>query len=126
MSIVNNAIQDGISQCRVRDCIMPFRYGCLRCHNRRRVAVTIFHDFQDVPPFHFCQRGQAPIINDEKLDTSQFLQEFPIASVGPCEIQFKKESWGTFVKSRVSIPAGFLGKGAGKKRFAATGRAGDN
>ena len=59
---VDEAVEDGIGDCRIDDHLVPVVDGELTGHNRRVAAVTIVDDFEQVAALLGGQRSQPPVV----------------------------------------------------------------
>ncbi len=62
MGVVNEAIQNGVGVCWVRDNFVPAIHGKLRGDDRRAAAITLFEDFEQVVAGRGVERLEAPIV----------------------------------------------------------------
>jgi hypothetical protein len=60
---------------------VPVIDGELTGHDRRAAAVAIADDFEQVAALLRSQRRQSPVVEDQKLDTGEALEEVCIASI---------------------------------------------
>jgi hypothetical protein len=67
MSIMQDSVADGIGQGGVGEVVVPLGRGELARHEGRACPVAVFEDFQQVPPFKLCRRGQAPVVDEEDI-----------------------------------------------------------
>jgi hypothetical protein len=68
---VHEAVEDGISDCGIDDRLVPMVGG----HDCRAAAVAIVNDFEQVAALLGGQWCQAPIVEDQKLDTGKAFEE---------------------------------------------------
>ena len=59
---VHEAVEDGISDCRIDDHLVPVIDGELTGHDRRAAAVAIVDDFEQVAALLRGQRRQPPVV----------------------------------------------------------------
>ena len=57
VSVVNQPVQDGISDGWISDMVMPVFYGELAGNEGRDIAVPVFNHFEKVSSFRVGQRG---------------------------------------------------------------------
>jgi hypothetical protein len=72
---VHEAVEDGISDCGIDDRLVPMVDGELGGHDCRAAAVAIVNDFEQVAALLGGQWCQAPIVEDQKLDTGMAFEE---------------------------------------------------
>lgn len=71
MSVVQQAIQNGVCQGRITNDFVPMHDGQLTRDKRGATAMTILHDFQQIGSLCQCRRFQPPIINDQEIGFGQ-------------------------------------------------------
>src|SRR4051794_3824770 len=67
MSIVNDAIQDGVGQSGIPDQGMPAVHRDLAGYQGGTAAIAVFDDFEHVVALLGAERFEAPIIEDQQL-----------------------------------------------------------
>ena len=90
---VHEAVEDGIGDCRIDDYLVPVIDGELTGHNRRAAAMAIVDDFEQVAALLRGQWRQPPVIEDQKLDTGEALEEAYIPSrrrASSCPCRFSR------------------------------------
>jgi hypothetical protein len=88
---MNQPVQDGISDGRISDVIMPVFHRELAGNEGRDIAVTVFDHFEKVSSFRIGQRGQAQIIQDEEMSFGESLHETAVTTIGPGERDLVKK-----------------------------------
>jgi hypothetical protein len=63
MRVVYEAIEDGISDCRVADYVMPVVSVKLACNQGRAAVISFFDDFKQVAPLLVGERSESEIVN---------------------------------------------------------------
>jgi hypothetical protein len=71
------------------------------------------------------QRCQPPIVEDQKLDTSEALEEAYIASIAACQRKCVEQAWYAIVEHRSIVTACLVSERAGEPALAGAGRARD-
>ena len=71
MGVVNKPVEDGVGISWVADEGMPFVDGDLAGQDRRTATVTFLEDLVEVTTTTGIERFEAPIVEDEELDTSR-------------------------------------------------------
>jgi hypothetical protein len=66
---------------------MPVIDWQLACHDRRSAVVPILDDLKYVAALLLGERGEAPIIQDQQIDTRQALEEPCMTTVAACECE---------------------------------------
>ena len=81
VSIVHQAVEDGIGEGGVADAVVPFFGRQLTGSECGACAVAVFQDFQQVTALLCVQFDQAPVIEDEGLGFRQGVEELGVASI---------------------------------------------
>ena len=71
--VVHEAIEDGVGDGRIGNRVMPVIDRQLAGHDRRAAVVPILDDLEYVATLLLGERGEAPIIQDQQIDTRQAL-----------------------------------------------------
>ena len=80
MGVMDEAIQDGVSQGGIADGLMPVLDRKLAGDDGRAAAMAIFEDFQQIASLRWGEDGQTPVIEDQHV---QFGDGFEHAGVTP-------------------------------------------
>jgi hypothetical protein len=123
MSVVDDAVEDGVGQGRFADQVMPFVDRDLAGDQRGAAAVTVFDDFEHVVAVLGPERLEAPIIEDQQFDPAEGAHQARIAAVATSEREITKHPRDALIEHRAVVAAGFLTKSASKPTFADPGRA---
>jgi 2-methylisocitrate lyase-like PEP mutase family enzyme len=67
VSVVNEAIQNGIGVCWIADQVEPVSNGELAGHHRRAAGVTVLEDFEEAMVSIAVERFEAPVIGDKDV-----------------------------------------------------------
>ena len=67
MGVVDNSVQDGISDGGVPEALVPVFYRQLGGYQRGRTLGTVLKHFQQIAGFRWLEVGKAPVIEDEQL-----------------------------------------------------------
>ena len=110
---VHEAVEDGIGDCRIDDHLVPVIDGELTGHNRRAAAMAIVDDFEQVAALLRGQWGQPPVIEDQKLDTGEALEEAYIPSVAARQCKCVEQAWYAIIEHRPVPPAFRLRRNSG-------------
>ena len=125
MSVVNQPVQDGLSDGGITDMIMPIFYGELTGNKGRGIAVALFNHFEKVSSFRVVQGCQAQIIQDKEIGFGESFHERAVAAIGSGEGDLIEELRRAQVKGSEAFAAGLLSQGTGKEGLAYPGRAAD-
>jgi hypothetical protein len=122
---VHEAVEDGISDCGIDDHLVPMIDGELAGHDCRAAAVAIVDDFEQVATLLGGQWCQAPIVEDQKLDTGEAFEEAYIPSISACQCECVEQAWYAMVEYRSIVAACFVSERASEPTLAGAGFAGD-
>src|ERR1039457_2139608 len=111
MSVVNETVEDAVSDGGIADLLAPARDRQLGSEDGGTSLVAIFADLPDFAALVFIQRRHGPVINDQNIDTAQSSQEVAQASIGPCQGQFAQQGGSPQIEGRVAVATGFLCQG---------------
>jgi hypothetical protein len=122
---VNQTIEDGISDRRIRKANVPLGNGHLSSHQCRRASVAIIQDLEQVLRLEPSQRISKPVVKDQELDTSEGIQEIGIGAVGVRELGLVQEAGGAVVADIEVVAAGGVGQSASQESLTHAGWAKD-
>src|SRR5204863_7826737 len=105
--------------------LVPMIDGELTGHDCRAAAVAIVDDFEQVAALLGGQRCQPPVIEDQKLDTGEALEEADIASIAACQRKCVEQAWYAMVEYRSIVAAGFVSDRASEPTLAGAGFVGE-
>src|SRR5271163_2500580 len=97
--------------------------GELTGHDGRAAAVTIVDDFEQVAALLRGQRRQPPVVEDQKLDTGEALEQACIASIAARQRKCVEQAWHAIVEHRSIVTACLVAERAGEPALAGAGRA---
>jgi hypothetical protein len=126
VSVVNEAVEDGVGECWIADHVMPAIDRHLAGDERRRVIEAILDDFEQVAGLLRGEGFRPPIIQDEQFDPAEAFEQLAISPVATRQGESTKEAWNTLVKDGDILPAGLLAESAGKPAFAGATRSCDD
>jgi hypothetical protein len=122
---VHEAVEDGIGDGGIDDHLVPVIDRELTGHDGRAAAVAIVDDFEQVAALLRGQRRQPPVVEDQKLDTGEALEEACIASIAACQRKRVEQAWDAMVEHRSVVTACLVAERAGEPALAGAGLAGD-
>ena len=125
VSVMHQPIEDGIGEGRIADDLVPMFDRKLAGHHGRAAAVAILHDLQEVAPLFGGHGSKSPIVEDQKFDASQALEEPSVMTVAAFQRERIEESRQALIEDRAVIPTGLVAEGAGNPTLADAGRADD-
>jgi hypothetical protein len=92
----------------------------------RAAPIAFLKDFVEVTTGTGIERFEAPIVEDEELDTGETAQDTSIAAVTAGERELGEELGDSLIKNRAVVAAGLVTQGTSKPRFAHAGRPAQN
>ena len=126
MGVVDEAIQDGVSDRGIADVFVPVIDGKLSGHDGGSAAVSVLDDLQEISALWGGHGGKAEIIDDEDFGLEQFFHELWVRAVGSGDGEFLEEARQPDVEGVEAHPAGPVCQSAGQIGFAHPGGAGDD
>jgi len=115
---MDEPVENGISQGRVADSLMPVRYRQLTGDDSGIVAV--FKYFQEIMSALVIEWLKPPVIDNEELGSGQSGECSSIAAIRSGDTQFLKEPGGTKILGSVILLTGLLAKSTGQEAFSYT------
>jgi len=122
---MNEAIQDGIADGRIRAADMPLVDRHSSGNYGRRSAVAIVQYLQQVLGLGTGQGVAKPVIEDQELGAGEGVEELGIGAIGVGEGDVMEETRSALVADGEVVAASRMGKGAGQESLADTGGAED-
>ena len=125
MSVVDEAVQDGVSQGGISNGFMPVLNRELARDDGRTTAVAIFEDFQQIASLRWGEDGQTPVIEDQHVQFGDGFEHAGVTPVSSGQGEGLEEARDAVVDDAASVTAGFVTEGTGDPTFAEAGLAGD-
>ena len=75
MGVVNEAVEDGVGICWIANEGVPFVDGDLTGENGRATPIAFLEDLVEVTTGTRVERFEAPIVEDQELDTGETAQD---------------------------------------------------
>ena len=125
VGIVHEAIEDSVGNGGVTDDLVPMLDRELACHDGRAAAVAVFHDLQQVASLIGSCRGKSPVVEDQKLNARQALEESSVPAVTAREGEHIEQPRQPLIEYGAVIPAGLMAQRASDPALADAGRADD-
>lgn len=82
MGIVNQAVQDTVSNRGIADLLMPVRHRRLRSEDQGTALIAVVADFQEVAPLGIFQRRHGKVIQQQHVNSCQAQEKAADAPVG--------------------------------------------
>src|ERR1700733_5764581 len=118
---MDEAVEDGIGDCRIDDYLVPMVDGELTSHNRRVTAVAIVDDFEQVAALRRGQRSPPPVVEDQKLDAGEALEEAYVPAIAACQCKCVEQAWYVIIEHRSIVTARLVSERAGEPALAGAG-----
>src|SRR6202165_942629 len=118
VSVVNEAVQDGVAEGGVSDNFVPMFDGDLAGNDGRGATVAIIKDLQKVAPFGRIENRKAPVIEDQELNPAEGFEQAAIAAVAARESKRLEQAWEAMILDRPIVAAGLVAEGAGNPALA--------
>src|SRR5467141_222609 len=122
---VHEAVEDGVGDCRIDDHLVPVIDGELAGHDGGTAAVAVVDDFEQIAALLRGQRRQPPVVEDQKLDTGEALEEACIPSIAACQRKRVEQAWYAIIEHRTIVTARLVSERAGEPALAGAGFPGD-
>src|SRR5258708_22063722 len=113
VSVVNEAIQDGVAEGGVADNVVPMFDGDLAGDDGRGATVAIIKDLQKVAPFGWVENREAPVVEHQEVNAAEGFEQAAIATVGPSHGQGLQQARDAMILDRTVVAAGLGTEGAG-------------
>ena len=121
VSVVNEAVQDGVAEGGVTDDVVPMFDGDLAGDDGRGATMAIIKDLQKVAPFGRIENRQAPVVEDEELNAADGFEQAAIAAVAASEGERLEQTRDAVILDRTIVAAGFVAEGASNPTLAEPG-----
>src|SRR6266542_3512595 len=125
VSVVNEAVQDGVAQGGVTDDVVPMFDGDLAGDDGRGATVAIIKDLQQVAPFGRIENRQAPVIEYQELNAAEGFEQAAIAAVAASQGERLEQARDAAILDRTIVAAGLVAEGAGNPTLAQAGQSRD-
>ena len=119
---MEESVADGISNGWIAEVVVPLGHRELAGPDRRAEAVAVFHDLEQVPPFHVMDGREPPVVEHQDVGAGEAGEQLCVGAVRTRESELVEEPRGSAIEDAVAAPAGLLGQGAGDVGFADTCR----
>ena len=125
MGVMDEAVQDCVSQGWIADGLMPVLDRKLTGDDGRAAAMAVFENFQQITSLRWGENGQTPVIEDQNFQFCDGLEHTGVTSVTPGQGEGLEEARDAVIDDAAPVPAGFVAQGTGDPAFAEAGLAGD-
>ena len=114
VSVVDEAIEDGIGEGRLADEVVPGFDGELAGHQRRRAAMPLLDDLHEIASLTSGEAVGTEIVQNEQIDLGERTEETVEVAVTVRELELCEEARHARVVCSIALAAGPLSKGAGQ------------
>lgn len=121
VSVVNETVQDGVTQGGIADDVMPKFDGNLAGDDGRGAAMAIIKDLEKVAPFRGSENRQTPIVEDQELNATEGFEQAAITAVAARKGERFEQARDAVILDRAIVTAGFVAEGAGNPALAEPG-----
>jgi len=125
VSVVDEAVEDGVGVGGVTDQAVPVGDGDLAGNQGGLASVPILEDLEEIMTSLRAERLKAPVIEDQELDRSEALEATGEAAVAVGKSELIEQLGRSDVENGSVVAAGFVAKRAGEPAFSDAGRGSD-
>lgn len=111
---MDDAIQNGVGECRLADDVMPRINGQLAGDHGRSAAVSLLDDLHQIAALCCGQPVGAPVVEDQQLGFRDATEQAGKATITMGQFKFLKEAGHSFVNHGDAVATGRLRQGAAK------------
>ena len=94
MSIVYKPVEDTVGDGGITDLRVPGGDRQLTGQQGGMHLITRITDLQKITALCLGQRGHRPIVDDQQVEPAEPVEQFAVATVGPCHSQVAKQFRG--------------------------------
>ena len=123
MSVVDEAVQDGVGVSGVADDLVPGGQRELGGDDRRSAAISLLEDFEEVVTGAGVEGLEAEVVEDEQIGAAEGFDQARMAAVASGEREVAAELRPAMIEHRAIVAAGSVADGAGEPTLADAGRA---
>ena len=121
MSVVDDPVEDDVSDGGFADEVVPIGDGELCGDEGGPSAISFVADLEEVEPLAVGEAMSTPVVEDEELDPCEFVDEPGEPSVETRHGEVLEESGHTDIEDGAVEPCGVMFEGAGEPCFAGAG-----
>jgi len=125
VSVVDQAIEDGVGDGRIGDDLVPLLDRHLAGDHGRTALMAVIDHFEKIAALLAGERGESPVIEDEKIDARERLEQASIASVATGEREGLEQPGKTMIEDGTIIAAGLVAERTSNPALAGAGQARD-
>jgi hypothetical protein len=125
MGVMDQAVEDGVGVGGIADQRVPLVDWKLAGDGGGAAAVAILEDLQEVVTRRGVERFEAPVVEDEQIDTTERAQQTWVAAVAARQGEISEQSRDALVEHGAIVAAGLVAERRGEPAFANAGWAAD-
>ncbi len=125
MSVVDEAVEDGVGDGGIRDDLVPMVDRNLTGDDGRTALMAVIDDLEEIATLLAGEWGETPVVEDEEVDPRQRLEKAGIAAVAAGERESFEQPRQAMVEDGTIVAAGLVTQRAGDPALAGSGRSGD-
>ena len=125
MSVVEEAVEDGVAEGGIADDIVPVFDRDLAGEQRATAGIAVVEDLEEVVSSLARERSEPPVVENEEPRPGEPLDELGIRTVPPGEGEFVEKAGDAVVAGGDAEAAGLVAERAGQIGFSRPGRAGN-
>ena len=110
VGVVNQPVEDGVSECGVADGLMPLIDWQLAGDDGGAAALTVF---EQIAPLRGGQDGQAPVVQDQDLGAFDGFRDAGMLAITPGDGQCLEKPGNAVIHHAPVVSAGLVAKRAG-------------
>ena len=126
VSVVDDAVEDGVREGGFADDVVPGFDGQLAGDHDRSAAIPFFDDFHQVAALCGGEPVRSPVIQDQQLSFRDAAEQAGKATITVGQFQFFEQAWHPFVNHGDTIATGRLRQSTAEPGFPDTTGAGDD
>src|SRR5689334_2161697 len=123
---VNDAIEDGVTESRIADYLMPAIDWDLAGDQQRAAIVAVVDDLEQIAALLGIERLRSPIVDDQQADAFERCQHPRQPAFAARLGEIGEQARSALVKDREAVAAGLVAESASQPRLADTSWADDH
>jgi hypothetical protein len=122
---MDQAVEDGVGVGGVANQRVPLIDGELAGDDGGAAAVTVLKDLQEVVTSRGVERLEAPVVEDEQIDTAKCAQQPGVAAIATGQSQIAEQPRDALIKHGAIVAAGLVAERRGEPALADAGQSRD-
>ena len=121
VGIVDQAVEDGVSERRIADHVVPVIDGHLACDDGGSPLIAILNDLQEITALLVAELLGPPIVEDEQVGSGERLEDLGIAAIATREYKSGEQPGQTMIGDGEVLAACLVSECAGQPALADAG-----